>query len=54
MKLWNIRRADDFKLPRYVWGGGGEAGVFLADKLFISARLGGALQILSFITIMFT
>ena len=33
-------------------GGGG--GDFVADKLFISTRLGGALRILNFITCLYT
>ena len=33
--------------------GGGTAGVFVADKLFISTTLSGALKILNFITCLY-
>ena len=45
-KVWKVKGAP-FNLQGL---GGGEARVFIADKLFISTRLGGALKISIFIT----
>ena len=42
---WNLSAYKSHKGANIKYPGGGGAGVFVADKLFISTRRGGALKI---------